>query len=227
MNKQLPVVECFHSLQGEGAHFGQSAFFIRLASCKVGCPWCDTKHSWNESIHPKKTIIELSNETAKAVEQGAAFVVLTGGEPLHHNLDELCNSIRKITSLTKLKFPISIHLETSGVNQLSGSPNWITLSPKPHAPPSIELLTACQELKVVINDVEDLIFAEEMANKARHAQKKKIHSGLRGSESSLKPLLFLQPCWGQRKSEKLVVEYIKNHPHWRLSIQTHKWLKIS
>ena len=56
MSKELPVVEYFHSLQGEGTHVGRSAFFIRLAHCKVGCPWCDTKNSWTEGIHEEINI---------------------------------------------------------------------------------------------------------------------------------------------------------------------------
>lgn len=97
MESSLPVVECFHSLQGEGEHAGRSAYFIRLASCKVGCPWCDTKDSWNSELHPQQSLIDLSTQTAKAQEEGAAFVVITGGEPLHHNLDDLCKEIRKST----------------------------------------------------------------------------------------------------------------------------------
>jgi len=122
MEPSLPVVECFHSLQGEGEHAGRSAYFIRLASCKVGCPWCDTKNSWNSELHPQQSLIDLSINTAKAQKEGAAFVVITGGEPLHHNLDHLCREIRKST-LNLEKKSIPIHLETSGVDMLSGNPD--------------------------------------------------------------------------------------------------------
>ena len=109
------------------------------------------------------------------------------------------------------KLPIPIHLETSGVDRLSGAPNWITLSPKRHAPPRQELIQACQELKVVIHDQEDLIFAEEIANKAK---------------SKNKPLLFLQPGWNNAQGQQLAYEYVLGHSEWSLSMQTHKWLDV-
>ena len=139
MECTLPVVEQFHSIQGEGAYAGQSAFFIRLAKCKVQCSWCDTKNSWSEDIFPQESVIDSSNDVATAQSQGAAFVVITGGEPLHHNLDPLCNAIRAITTKQGHSH-LPIHLETSGVDPLSGDPNWITLAPKRHAPPLPELI---------------------------------------------------------------------------------------
>ncbi len=212
MEQLLPIVECFHSLQGEGAHAGKSAFFIRLASCKVGCSWCDTKESWIENIHPKETIKTLSINAAKAQENGATFVVLTGGEPLHHNLNYLCESIRK-TTLEKKSKALPIHLETSGVDELTGNPDWITLSPKRHYPPRLDLLKACQELKVVIHSKEDLLFAESMAQEI-------------DTDQSNKPLLFLQAGWNDQNAQIITIDYIKKNSKWRLSMQTHKWLGV-
>mgnify|MGYP003956150933 CR=1 FL=1 len=210
MLSTLPVVEQFHSLQGEGAHAGRSAFFIRLASCNVKCSWCDTKNSWSENNSPQENILNLSKEVANARLNGAAFVVITGGEPLHHNLYPLCNEIRKVTKHKNIE-PISIHIETSGVDPVTGNPDWITLSPKRHAPPRIDLLQACKELKVVIHEREDLIFAENIAKKTRRFQK---------------PLLFLQPGWENTEGQKLAFEYVKRNSQWRLSMQTHKWLGV-
>ena len=212
METSLPVVECFHSLQGEGKHAGRSAYFIRLASCKVGCPWCDTKHSWNPELHPQQSLIDLSTQTAKAQEEGAAFVVITGGEPLHHNLDDLCKEIRKST-LNLEKKSIPIHLETSGVDMLSGKPDWITLSPKRHSPPRLDNLLSCQELKVVIQNAEDLLFAKTMADSIKNNGK-------------IKPQLFLQAGWENEEGQTLAVNFVKNNPDWRLSMQTHKWLGV-
>ena len=142
MATTLPVVESFHSIQGEGAHAGRSAFFIRLAQCNVGCAQCDTKESWSSVSHPEKTINSLVKETAIAKSKGASFLVITGGEPLEHDLNPLCNAIKKnIDSLGEKAIPI--HLETSGVNHISGSPDWITLSPTRHIHPKEELLEAC------------------------------------------------------------------------------------
>jgi 7-carboxy-7-deazaguanine synthase len=212
MGSSLPVVECFHSLQGEGEHAGRSAYFIRLASCKVGCPWCDTKDSWNSELHPQQSLIDLSTQTAKAQEEGAAFVVITGGEPLHHNLDDLCKEIRKST-LNLEKKSIPIHLETSGVDMLSGKPDWITLSPKRHSPPRLDNLLSCQELKVVIQNAEDLVFAKTMADSIK-------------SNGKIQPQLFLQAGWENEEGQTLAIKFVKNNPDWRLSMQTHKWLGV-
>ena len=212
MEQLLPIVECFHSLQGEGAHAGRSAFFIRLASCKVGCPWCDTKESWIENIHPKESIQTISANTLKAQYAGASFVVLTGGEPLHHNLHLLCESIRKISFSNKQRI-LPIHLETSGVDELSGNPDWITLSPKRHFPPRADLLKACQELKVIIHTHKDIAFAEEMAKQA-------------SKDSSQKTQFFLQAVWNDKNAQKIAFDYVKTNPKWRLSMQTHKWLNV-
>ncbi len=212
-------MESFHSIQGEGAHVGKSAFFIRLASCKVGCEWCDTKESWNPKNHPIKSIFEIAKSTREAKQKGASFVVITGGEPLHHNLDSLCKAIREETSsLTTPYMPI--HIETSGVDHISGKPNWITLSPKRHYPPKKEVLNKCQELKVVIHSREDLVFAEEMNKIIENYKKKANHNQLN------QPFLFLQPGWESPEGNQLAIDYVLHHPNWRLSIQTHKWLGL-
>jgi len=205
----LPVVETFHSLQGEGIHAGRSAFFLRLGGCNVGCPWCDTKHSWPAQAHPLRPLAALAEESAAAAAAGAAFVVITGGEPLHHPLGALCTVLRQATTP-----PLALHLETSGVDPLSGSFDWITLSPKRHRPPTGELLAACHELKVVIHEPEDLVFAEAMAAAAHLAR------------SEDRPLLLLQPGWGSASGQALAVDFVRRHPSWRLGLQSHKWLGL-
>jgi len=212
MNSTLPIVERFHSIQGEGAHVGRSAFFIRLAKCEIACPWCDTKQSWSADRHPKEKLTDLAKGVVNARINGAAFVVITGGEPLHHNLDSLCRLIRKTTATRKTD-AMPIHLETSGVDPLSGDPDWITLSPKKHAPPKLELINACNELKIVIHQEEDLMFAENMAKRVK-------------KNTSEQTLLFLQPGWNNKVGGELALEYVKKHPEWRLSLQTHKWLGV-
>ncbi len=202
------MVETFHSLQGEGLHAGRSAFFIRLAGCDVGCPWCDTKHSWPEQAHPRLTLASLATGAAEAAGDGAAFLVITGGEPLQHCLTSLCEALAAVG--------LPLHLETSGVGQLSGRFDWITLSPKPHRPPSPDLLAACDELKVVVTGPQDLAFAEAMASAAR----KQRPAGSGG------PGLLLQPAWGQRDAQEETIAYVRRHPAWRLSLQSHKWLGV-
>ena len=197
----LPVVETFHSLQGEGLHAGRSAFFIRLAGCRVGCSWCDTKHSWPADSHPLRPIDSLVIEAAAAASNGAAFVVITGGEPLHHNLDALAQALRSLRSLP-------LHLETSGVDPLSGDPDWITLSPKRHAPPRAELLRRCHELKVVVHEPADLLFADVVAAQAPQAT------------------WLLQPGWESAEGQQLALDAARRDGRWRLSLQSHKWLGV-
>ena len=197
----LPVVETFHSLQGEGHHCGRSAFFIRLAGCKVGCTWCDTKHSWPLENHPRRSIDALAQEAVEAARNGAAFTVITGGEPLHHDLSRLTDVLAEHGNET--------HLETSGVDRLSGSPDWITLSPKRHSPPRTELLQRCDELKVIVHEQDDLSFAEEMA-----------------SETGPGTVLLLQPGWQSEDGQRLSIEHVRCQRRWKLGLQTHKWLGL-
>jgi len=214
----LPVVETFHSLQGEGLHAGRSAFFIRLGGCRVGCSWCDTKHSWPSEAHPLCPAEDLATEARSAAQAGAAFVVITGGEPLHHNLDNLCATLTAQV-VNRQGQPIPLHLETSGVDGLSGQFAWITLSPKPHRPPCRELLAACDELKVIVHTTSDLDFAEAMA---ASAQKAKAHQARAGSG----PELLLQPGWQSPGGQNLAIDFVRQHPQWRLSLQSHKWLGV-
>ena len=221
MSTILPVVETFHTLQGEGMHAGTSAFFIRLGGCSVGCPWCDTKESWPMHSHTQIPVKELAQETAIARHKGAAILVITGGEPLHHNLNELCNAIQEQTT-TNITNPIPIHLETSGVNQISGILNWITLSPKRHAYPQKQLLKECNEIKVIIHEKQDLLFAEEIASLSIHEK------NITGNQKCTypDPHLFLQPRWDSKQGVDLAIEHIKSNPKWRLSLQVHKWLGV-
>jgi len=226
----LPVVETFHSLQGEGLQAGRSAFFIRLAGCSVGCPWCDTKHSWPGGFHPDRSLAELGGEARAAAADGAAFVVLTGGEPLHHRLDLLCETLRQATRSPDQPNGLPLHLETSGVDPLSGRFDWITLSPKRHRPPTAELLGACHELKVVVHDPADLEFAEAMAAQAAAArQVNTVRSGAAGDPANpdgARPALLLQPGWDCRRGQELAIAFVRSHPAWRLSLQSHKWLGV-
>ena len=207
-NPTLPIVETFHSIQGEGIHAGRSALFIRLGGCSVGCSWCDTKHSWPAAVHPQRPLQALAAEAQQAAAAGAAFAVITGGEPLEHDLTALCAAMGASG--------LPLHLETSGCEDLSGAFAWITLSPKAHRPPRPELLRRCHELKVVVHSAEDLTFAEAMA--AAALQHREAH------EPS--PALLLQPGWECPNGQALAIAFVRSHPAWRLSLQSHKWLGV-
>ena len=217
MTKFLPVVEKFHSLQGEGFHSGKSAFFIRLAGCKVGCSWCDTKHSWDITKFPLFSIEKLLEEVTEAKIKGAAFIVITGGEPLQHNLDDFCKIIEDKNKTNK-ENPIKVHIETSGVNNISGAFDWITLSPKRHKPPTEYFLSQSNEIKIIINDKKDIEFAKDIRKKIINIETTKNY--INGKK------FFIQPAWDSQKGLELAIAFAKTNPNWSLSLQTHKYLSI-
>ena len=194
----LPLMEEFYTIQGEGYHTGTAAYFIRVGGCDVGCHWCDVKESWNADLHPPTHIEQI----VLAAKQHSDTVVVTGGEPLTWDMAPL-------TSELKSK-GIRIHIETSGAYELSGEWDWITLSPKKTKLPTQSVYDAAHELKCIIFNKHDFIFAEEQAAK-----------------TNADAILFLQPEWSRRdEMTPLIVEYVMNNPKWRISLQTHKYLNI-
>mgnify|MGYP002854951570 CR=1 FL=1 len=222
MTNFLPLIEQFHSLQGEGYHAGKSAFFIRLAGCKVGCSWCDTKYSWDEKKYPSISIEKIINHIKIARKKGASFCVITGGEPLQHNLDDFCKAIKKET-LGEEQNSIKIHIETSGVNSISGFYDWITLSPKRHSPPKNYFLENFNEIKIIINDKKDIEFAIDIRKEI--ISRFQI-SRFKNTSNKLDKIYYLQPAWNNNKGLSLAINFVKNNPNWKLSLQTHKYLKI-
>jgi 7-carboxy-7-deazaguanine synthase len=197
--RKLPLVEEFYTIQGEGYHTGKAAYFIRIGGCDVGCSWCDTKFSWNPSLHP---VVPAEQIVEHVIAQPAAAVVVTGGEPLMANMDYLTGMLKKEG--------IETFLETSGAYPLSGIWDWICLSPKRNAPPVEELYKKAHELKVIIASEEDLDWA--IANAAE-------------VEASCK--LYLQPEWSRREQVlPLIIEFTKKNPRWMISIQSHKYMRI-
>ncbi|MCP9755041.1 4Fe-4S cluster-binding domain-containing protein [Lacihabitans sp. CCS-44] len=192
-------MEAFYTLQGEGFHSGKAAYFIRLGGCDVGCVWCDVKDSWDANAHPKVAVNELL-QNAKA--NSGKLVVITGGEPLMYNLDNLTAVLQSENFKT--------NIETSGAHPLSGSWDWICFSPKKFKEPLPEFYKTAHELKIIVFNKSDFDFAE------KHAE--------RVNEDCI---LYLQPEWDKREQMMpLIVDYIKENPKWRMSIQTHKYLDI-
>ena len=195
----LPVMEAFYTLQGEGFHQGKAAYFIRLGGCDVGCFWCDVKESWDIHAHPQIAVKEIVAEARKFP---AKLAVITGGEPLMHNLDELTAALKDAGFQT--------NIETSGSYPLTGKWDWICVSPKKFKAPLPEILPLANELKVVVYNKSDFKWAETYAAKV---------------SSNCK--LYLQPEWS--KSEEvtpLIVDYIKSNPQWELSLQIHKYINV-
>jgi organic radical activating enzyme len=195
----LPVMEHFYTLQGEGFHQGKAAYFIRLAGCDVGCTWCDVKESWDAEKYLKYEIATLKAEVKKTP---AEIVVITGGEPLMHDLTELTKELQQEGFKT--------HLETSGAYPLSGSWDWICLSPKKFKSPLPELLPKANELKIIVFNKSDFDWAEKYATQVSGNCK-----------------LYLQPEWDKAaQMTPLIIDYIKANPKWELSLQIHKYINV-
>jgi 7-carboxy-7-deazaguanine synthase len=199
VNTVLPLMEDFYTIQGEGFYQGQAAYFIRLGGCDVGCVWCDVKESWDASTHPFISVAEIA-ERARAT--GAPVAVITGGEPLMYDLAALTRSLREAK--------IRTHLETSGAYPMTGEWDWICLSPKKFKSPHPDILRTADELKIIVYNLSDFDWAEQHA-----------------AAVSGKCELFLQPEWSREK-EMLprIIDYVKAHPQWKISLQIHKYMNI-
>jgi len=192
-------MELFYSLQGEGYHQGKAAFFIRLAGCDVGCVWCDVKDSWDATKHPVLTIEEI---VTAASTHPSRIAIVTGGEPLLHQLDPLTTALKAAGFQT--------HIETSGSSPMSGSWDWVCLSPKKFKAPLPESVKAADELKVVVFNKSDFDWANSFVNDVNTDCKK-----------------YLQPEWEKSDAmTPLVIEYIKQNPSWELSAQLHKYIQV-
>lgn len=197
--ERLPIMEEFYTIQGEGFNTGKAAYFIRIGGCDIGCHWCDVKESWNANIHPLVSTLDV----IKNVETyHAGSVVITGGEPLLYNLSFLTGEL-------KMK-NISTFIETSGSYEFSGNWDWICLSPKKTLPPLEHNFKLANELKVIVYNKHDLLWAEELASKV-----------------SRECYLFLQPEWSKSTEIlPLIIDFVKSHTKWRISLQTHKYMNI-
>jgi len=203
IDRRLPVMEAFYTIQGEGFFQGRAAYFIRLGGCDVGCVWCDVKESWDASKHPMKSIEEIiatANQESPTSENRLA--VVTGGEPLLYNLDELTSELKRNGFQT--------NIETSGSSPISGYWDWICLSPKKFKAPLSEVIDIANELKVVVFNKSDFDWAEKYASHV---------------PSNCK--LYLQPEWDRAQHvTPLIIDYIKEKPKWELSLEIHKYINV-
>jgi len=199
VDKLLPLVEEFYSIQGEGFHSGKAAYFLRLGGCDIGCRWCDTPDSWDPDNHP---LVDVNEIVSRVIRSGTDSVVVTGGEPLMWNLDYLCSKLKKNNIIT--------YLETSGAYPLTGKWDWICLSPKRNLQPREEICPLASELKIIVEDKDDLEWAEKFRNK--------VSSGC---------MLYLQPEWSRFGPViPVIVDYVRAHKEWRISLQVHKYMHI-
>ncbi|OWP83336.1 7-carboxy-7-deazaguanine synthase QueE [Flavobacterium davisii] len=194
----LPLMEEFYTIQGEGAYTGTAAYFVRIGGCDVGCHWCDVKESWNAELHsPTKTSVIVENAKKKA-----NTVVVTGGEPLTWNMTPLTTKLKEAG--------LRVHIETSGAYPVTGEWDWFCLSPKKTKLPVQEAYEKAHELKIIIYNKHDFLFAEEQALKTNSNAK-----------------LYLQPEWSKKEEVlDLIINYVMENPKWKISLQTHKYLNI-
>lgn len=196
---ELPIMERFYSIQGEGRYSGRAAYFIRLAGCDVGCVWCDVKESWDNEIHP---LVKIEILVQEVLDAKAEFVVITGGEPALYDLNTLVNLLHQ--------HGIETAIETSGCYPLKGDIQWYCFSPKKFKAPCEESYEKASEMKVIIFNKSDFKWAEEHAAKLNSAC-----------------VLYLQPEWSKEAQIlPLIIDYVKLNPKWRVSLQTHKYMDI-
>lgn len=195
----LPLMEAFHTIQGEGFFSGKPAFFLRIGGCDVGCQWCDVKESWDPSKHKLTSVQSIVDEIKK---YNTNTVVITGGEPLMWDLSYLTKSLKSLS--------YQIHLETSGAYPLSGDFDWICLSPKKNKPALKEIKPISNELKIIINSQRDLLWAEK--------QRYLLSSDCK---------LYLQPEWSKRdKILPFITDYVMKNSDWKISLQAHKYMNM-
>jgi len=195
-SQALPLMEAFRTVQGEGAHTGRPSFFMRIGGCDVGCHWCDVKESWDATKHPV-TPLEVLFGLPSANDR---TVVITGGEPLMWDMGPLTEGLRARG--------FNVHLETSGAYPVTGTWDWVCLSPKKTKAPLPEWYALANELKVIVYNDHDFAWAEEHAARCAPSVER-----------------FLQPEWSRRDAQlPKITDYLAQHPEWRLGLQTHKYI---
>ena len=199
------VHEIFYTLQGEGAHTGIPAVFIRFSGCNLRCPWCDTdfegftEMSAEQIVAEAKELYDIPNERRK-------MVVLTGGEPALQ-VDEAL-----VEALHQAGFYICI--ETNGTRPLPAGIDWITCSPKENTRLALKKV---DEVKVVFTGTYDpeiwrtqLIAEHWLLQPLRFNGEMLLEGGV--------------DEWEDDRNDNMdeTVRYILSHPFWRLSVQLHK-----
>ena len=189
------INDIFYSLQGEGHNTGRAAVFVRFAGCNLRCSFCDTEFDTYREMSDEQILAAISQYPAR-------FVVLTGGEPTLQ-VDEAFVELLH-------QHGYEVAMESNGTRPAPQNLDWLTVSPKVRSEKlEVKSEKLADELKVVFDETT----APE--------------SYLSLLTSHFSPLLFLQPCdtGDAARNEAIVarcVEYIKEHPWWRLSLQTHK-----
>ena len=224
----MRVNETFISLQGEGHFTGTPAFFLRLSGCNLRCPFCDTKHQSFSEMSEEEIVAEASRHLPR-------HIVITGGEPALQLTQSLVDKLHQAGFF--------IQIETNGTLPLPKGIDWVTCSPKSLTPALLRGGGAqtINELKILYHgkddDPEDIISSLLGATGGFRAATKCCCDPRKGSESPFATefgsgvKLYLQPLdTGNEEQNRIIlcscIDYILQHPRWRLSLQTHKLLDI-
>jgi 7-carboxy-7-deazaguanine synthase len=217
----LPVNEIFDTMQGEAFYTGTPATFVRLQGCPIGCPWCDTKHTWD--VEPQNAITKpemlikvedaptFANMTAAEIVAHCAqyksqMVVITGGEPCVYDLRELTELLGASGK--------NVQIETSGTHEVRCSEyhTWVTVSPKLNMPGGYKMnpqaLQRANEIKYPVGKEQDVENLKALLQ-----------------EHKLSKLVWLQPLSQSKKATELCMAAARENG-WRVSIQTHKFLGV-
>ncbi|MBS72528.1 MAG: 7-carboxy-7-deazaguanine synthase [Thermoplasmata archaeon] len=199
LNNKFPVVEIFHSVQGEGYHVGTPSIFIRFGGCNLACEWCDTEFDKWENLKLRQIIDVLQQWNCNRI-------VLTGGEPALQDLATIYNILHPMG--------YNIAIETNGTIEIpEGVVDWICVSPKNQIYPTVKIRQKSgDELKVVYCG-QDLGMYDELKSGFDH--------------HFLQPCYIENETVEVNGSNfKAVESVVKANPGWRLSLQTHKWMGV-
>jgi 7-carboxy-7-deazaguanine synthase len=228
---ELLVNEMFETIQGEGSYTGTPAIFIRLQGCPVGCPWCDTKHTWEvlpERVQASDVVLLKAAEDDRYFKAStselftiienkrwcAKHIVITGGEPCMYDLTDLTQAA--------INNGFSVQIETSGTYEVICAPDtWVTVSPKINMKAVMPVLTSAMlraneikhpiAMQKHIDELDQLLRDTELEAKL--------------SNKAVQPLIYIQPISQLERATQLAVETcIKRN--WRLSVQLHKYIGV-
>ena len=194
----------FYSLQGEGRNTGRAAVFIRFAGCNLRCSFCDTEFESYREMSNEEILAEVEALRPQTSDL-RPLLVLTGGEPTLQVDETFVDFLHQ--------HGYEVAMESNGTRPAPKNLDWLTVSPKESGQWKVD---GGKRLPDEIKVVFDEHTAENLSS---------LHT-LHPS-----PLLYLQPCdTGDPERNKAItqacVEYIKQHPQWRLSLQTHKLIDI-